>query len=77
MIKKLVKHGNSWALIIDKPVLELLKINEETPLEISTVDGKSLQVKRAIEPGKKARDIKEVMERVNKKYEKTFRNLAK
>ncbi len=77
MIKKLVKHGNSLALIIDKPVLELLKINEETSLEISTVDGKSLQVKPAAQPGKKARDLKEAMERVNKKYEKTFRNLAK
>lgn len=77
MIKKLVKHGNSLALVIDKPVLELLKISEETPLEISTLDGKSLQVKPAVAPGKPARDVKEAMERVNKKYEKTLRNLAK
>lgn len=77
MIKKLVKHGNSLALVIDKPVLELLNISEETPLEISTVDGKSLQVKPALESGKRARDIKDAMERINKKYEKTFRNLAK
>ena len=41
MIKKLTKHGNSWALVIDKPVLELLKIDPETPLEIAT-DGRTL-----------------------------------
>jgi antitoxin component of MazEF toxin-antitoxin module len=41
MIKKLVSYGNSAALIIDKPILELLKVDMETPLEIST-DGRSL-----------------------------------
>ena len=37
MRKNLIKHGNSLALIIDKAVLELLKIDpEHTALEIST-----------------------------------------
>ena len=31
MIKKLTKHGNSVALVIDRPILELLKIDVETP----------------------------------------------
>jgi hypothetical protein len=31
MVKKLTKHGNSLALVIDKPILELLKIDQETP----------------------------------------------
>ncbi len=48
MVKKLTKHGNSLALVIDKPILELLKIGSETPLEIST-DGRSL----IIAPSKK------------------------
>ena len=26
MIKNLVKHGNSWAVVIDRPILDLLKI---------------------------------------------------
>ena len=43
MIKKLTKHGNSWALVIDKAVLELLNIDPETPLEIAT-DGQTLIV---------------------------------
>jgi antitoxin MazE len=77
MIKKLVRHGNSLALVIDKPVLELLKISEDTPLEISTADGKSLQVRPAQEPGKRAKNLKEAMEKINRQHEKTFRNLAK
>jgi len=36
MIKRLTKHGNSLALVIDKGVLDLLKIDEETPISIST-----------------------------------------
>ncbi|MCC6125381.1 MAG: AbrB/MazE/SpoVT family DNA-binding domain-containing protein [Pirellulales bacterium] len=43
MIKKLSKHGNSLALVIDRSILELLNINERTPLEIST-DGMALVI---------------------------------
>jgi antitoxin component of MazEF toxin-antitoxin module len=41
MIKKLTKHGNSLALVIDRSVLRLLNIDADTPLEITT-DGKRL-----------------------------------
>jgi len=30
MAKTLTRHGNSLALVIDKPILELLKIDEHT-----------------------------------------------
>ena len=43
MVKKLTKHGNSLALVIDRPILELLQIDQGTPLELST-DGKRLIV---------------------------------
>ena len=46
MIKKLSKHGNSLALVIDRPILDLLGIDEDTPLEVST-DGQSLVISRA------------------------------
>ena len=49
MVKTLTKHGNSLALVIDKPILELLKIDADTPLEITT-DGTSLVVSPASEP---------------------------
>ena len=41
MIKSLTRHGNSYALVIDKPILELLRITPQTQLEITT-DGSSL-----------------------------------
>ena len=41
MLKKLVKYGNSNALILDRAILELLNINEGATLKICT-DGKSL-----------------------------------
>jgi antitoxin MazE len=43
MIKKLTRHGNSLALVIDKPILEILNIAADTPLHIST-DGRSLTI---------------------------------
>ena len=36
MIKKLTRHGNSLALVIDRLILELLRIDTDTPLDIST-----------------------------------------
>lgn len=41
MSKKLTKHGNSLALVLDRPILDMLKIDENTDLEIST-DGARL-----------------------------------
>jgi antitoxin component of MazEF toxin-antitoxin module len=77
MVKKLVRHGNSLALVIDKPVLDLLKITEETPLEIETVDGKSLQIKPS-KIGQGARkSVRAALDRTNKKFSKTLKNLAK
>jgi antitoxin component of MazEF toxin-antitoxin module len=41
MLKKLVKYGNSNALILDKAILELLEIGEGSVIKIKT-DGKSI-----------------------------------
>ncbi|MBM3893189.1 AbrB/MazE/SpoVT family DNA-binding domain-containing protein [Candidatus Dependentiae bacterium] len=43
MIKKLVRYGNSNALVIDRAILELLNISEGSLVKMST-DGKSLIV---------------------------------
>lgn len=48
MIKKLTKHGNSLALVIDRPILDLLGIDADTPLQITT-DGTGLRIVPAIE----------------------------
>ena len=78
MIKTLVKHGNSWALIIDKPVLELLNITPDTPLEISTKDGKSLQIEAA--PALSAEERSQLLSAsladINKRYDAALKRLA-
>ena len=51
LVKKLTKYGNSVALIIDRPVLDLLHIPIDASLEISTPDGKKLLI-TPLEPGK-------------------------
>jgi antitoxin component of MazEF toxin-antitoxin module len=50
MRKKLTRHGNSLALVIDKPILELLGIARDTVLDIST-DGKVLTIAPVKEGG--------------------------
>ena len=49
MTKNLRPIGNSLGLIIDKPILELLKIDQNTPLNIQT-DGESLIIRPIREP---------------------------
>jgi antitoxin component of MazEF toxin-antitoxin module len=46
MTKTLTRHGNSLALIIDKPILELMGVDETTPLTLA-FDGHCLIVTRA------------------------------
>lgn len=38
MIQTLTKHGNSLALVIEKPVLELIGADADTQFDISTED---------------------------------------
>lgn len=74
MIKTLTPHGNSAALIIDKPVLELLDITMKTPLKITT-DGKSLIISPLPEAERDQR-FRQALERVNSRHGDTLRRLA-
>jgi len=53
MTKTLTVHGNSAALVIDKPIRDLLGITMKTPLEIKT-DGRSLVI-TPLRNGRKSR----------------------
>ena len=76
MLKRLTKHGNSLALVIDRPILDLLKIDTETPLEIST-DGTRLIVAPAAAAGARRKKFDAAQEWAHKRYGKTFEKLAK
>ena len=74
MTKKLIQHGNSAALILDKPILELLNVSMDTPLEITT-DGKSI----VISPVKthSEEQFSASLERINDQFSTTLKKLAK
>ena len=81
MIKKLTKYGNSLALIVDKPILELLKIDQTTELEIST-DGNCLLITPRVslaqqERVSKNKKIQQAFEETLKQHDATFKKLAK
>ena len=74
MIKRLTRHGNSLALVIDKAILELLRIDASTPLEIST-DGRSLVISPAPDPEKRDA-FRDSLDRVNRRHGDALRRLA-
>jgi antitoxin MazE len=74
MLKKLTRHGNSLALVIDKGVLELLNIDDQTLLEITT-DGSILLIS-PVRDEKGRSQFHEAVARVNAKYGRTLKKLA-
>ena len=73
-LKKLTRHGNSLALVIDKGVLELLNIDDQTPLEIST-DGTLLLISPVRDEDRK-RQFHEAVAKTNAKYGRALKRLA-
>ena len=74
MQKKLVKHGNSMALIIEKPVLDLLGVDAETFFDITT-DGQALVLTPAPDP-KRSKAFHAALEKVNRTYSEDLKQLA-
>lgn len=75
MQKNLVKHGNSMALIIEKPILDLLGADADTPFDITT-DGQVLVLTPAPDP-KRKKAFRAALEKVNRKYAEDLKKLAK
>lgn len=74
MVKKLTKHGNSLALVIDRGVLDLLNIDAETPLNIRT-DGKCLIVTPERDAARQKK-FRAALEEVNRKYGPALKKLS-
>lgn len=74
MVKTLTKHGNSYALIIDKAILQLLRIRPDSQLEIST-DGKVLTIAPVDDTGRQAR-LSKSLEKTNRRFAKALKRLA-
>ena len=73
-LKHLTRQGNSLAIIIDRPILDMLDINEKTPLKLTTDKGKII-----LEPVS-AKEIEQrfnaASEKVQKRFGRMFKRLA-
>jgi antitoxin component of MazEF toxin-antitoxin module len=74
MVKNLTKHGNSYALVIEKPILELLGVSPETPFEIVT-DGRCLVLTPARNPDEEKK-FQDALEMVHKRFGRAMKRLA-
>jgi len=61
-------------LIIDKPILDILKIDMDTSLEIST-DGKNLIIS-PVSDRKREQKFRAALQKVNKRHGKVLKKLA-
>jgi antitoxin component of MazEF toxin-antitoxin module len=74
MTKKLSKHGNSLALVIDRSILELLGIDEQTTLDIST-DGRVLVIAPTHDKRRRKR-LQQALAACNEQYGAALKRLA-
>ncbi len=74
MIKTLTKHGNSYALVIDKPIIELLRVSPETPFEVIT-DGQCLVLSPMRDPADEKK-FRNALEMVHKRFGRAMKRLA-
>ena len=74
MTKTLIKHGNSLALVIDKPILEMLQISANTPLELTT-NGDALMVS-PIRDKARRKKLLASLDKINRKFSHDLKRLA-
>jgi len=74
MRKTLCRHGNSYALVIDKPILEMLQVTPETTFDVIT-DGHSLVLSPVRTPEEEER-FDEALSRVHKRFGRAMKRLS-
>jgi antitoxin component of MazEF toxin-antitoxin module len=74
MIKKLTRTGNSIAVVLDKPLLDELGLDEDAEVEVST-NGQIIVIapKRSVARGRKFRNA---AEKISRKYAGLFKRLS-
>lgn len=70
MVKKLVKHGNSLAFVIERPILKLMDLDGSCDLEV-TLENKTLCIKRA------KNNFEDIVKEVTEEYRVALERLSK
>ncbi len=73
MVKMLTKSGNSLAIVLDKALLQVVQLDETTPVKIDVENGK-LVLSPA--PAGDRRKFEAVKAKMHQRYAKTFKRLA-
>lgn len=74
MRRKLSKHGNSWAFVIEKPIIELLGFTPETEFEVRT-NGVSLFL-IPVDAKERSEKFKEAADFLFSNYDEALSKLA-
>ena len=74
MTKTLIKHGNSLALVIDKPILEMLEISADTPLEL-TSNGDALLIS-PVRNKARQKKLRASLDKINRQFGEDLKRLA-
>ena len=74
MTKTLTRHGNSYALVIDRPILDLLRATPGTPFDIVT-DGNSL-VLTPVRDQEEERRFQDALQMVHTRFGRAMKKLA-
>ena len=74
MIKNFVKHGNSNALVLDRAILDLVKIDPSRPVEITT-DGTRLIIS-GVKQTERRKKFRKALAAVNRTHAQTLKRLA-
>jgi antitoxin MazE len=74
MVKRFTKAGNSYALVVERAVMDLLNITPDTPMKMST-DGDEIRFK-PLRGCVTEQQVDESLDRFYKKYGRMMKRLA-
>ncbi len=74
MIKKLTRTGNSIAVVLDKPMLEELGLDENSEVEVST-NGQIIVITPKRDSARD-RTFRKAVDKINRKYAGLFKRLS-
>ena len=74
MLKRLIKHGNSRAIVLDKAILEAAGIAEDAIFQISVNPSGGLVIQSVEDT--KIDEFREKFKELNKKHKKLMQDLA-
>jgi antitoxin MazE len=74
MVTRLKPDGDGFSLAIDRPLLDKLQIDSDTPLDVST-DGQRLIIQPVRDAARRA-EFEKIVAEMNQRYEGMFKRLA-